>query len=311
MKILITGGAGFIGSHLVDYCLARNDEVVVIDNLETGSLDNIRLAMENPKFELIKADIADLSSLDSAVKWAECVYHLAAIVGMFKVMENPLKAIKTNLFGTEYILRYLSSHQRIIIVSSSEVYDLKPSLRFNYVRWNYALSKLMSEALSLSYARECDFDVKIARIFNTIGTRQTGSYGMVVPRFVQQAVEGKPITVYGDGTQRRCFIAVENMVKMLYGLMLAPVGGNETFDVGIDRSISIFNLAKLIKMQTESDSPIVFVPYKEAYPKEYVDVHSRIPNLNAINVLLKNVGIAIVNNFEDVLGEIIKEKRNL
>jgi len=311
MKILITGGAGFIGSHLADYHLAKGDEVQVIDDLSTGSIGNMDLAMKNSKFGFVEKSIVALSSEPKLIKWADRVYHMASEVGMFRVMKNPLKVIETNVFGTDCVLNCLEPHQEIVVASSSEVYELKnKSLWFNHIRYNYALSKLMSEALALSYAKERGIGVAIARIFNTIGLRQKGFYGMVVPRFVQQALLQQPITVYGDGSQRRCFCDVENTVKFLDILGSVSENESKTFDIGGDLSISILDLAYLVKRRAKSNSVIKFVSYEEAYPGGYYeDVQDRVPNLNALNALLEFRDPDIENDIGKTLDKIIDEKR--
>ena len=289
MKILITGGAGFIGSHLTDYHLAKGDEVCVIDNLSTGTVDNLQSAMENSNFRFIKADIVSSQLLYPAVEWADQVYHLASIVGMLKVMEDPLQVLKANIIGTERVLGMLTPSQKVLVASSSEVYDLSVGKSFNFVRWNYALSKLTAEALALSYAKNYNLDVRIARIFNTIGPRQSGSYGMVVPRFVRQAVRGEPITVYGDGRQSRSFCPVEDTIQAFDKLMSAPGAKGETFDVGSNCGISILELAELIKTLAKSKSDIVFIPYERVYLEGFEDVRCRAANLNKLFKLADNV----------------------
>lgn len=308
MKILITGGAGFIGSHLTDYHLAKGDEVCAIDDLSTGTVDNLQSAMKNSNFRLIKADIVSSRLLDPAVEWADQVYHLASIVGMLRVMEDPLQVLKANIIGTERVLRMLIPSQKVLVASSSEAYDLSVGKSFNFVRWNYALSKLTAEALALSYAKNYNLDVRIARIFNTIGTRQAGSYGMVVPRFVRQAVMGDSITVYGDGRQTRSFCPVEDTVRALDILMSAPEAKGETFDVGSNCGIAILELAALIKARAESESNIVFVSYERAYLEGFEDVRCRAANLNKLFKLADNMWE--FGHLDSALDKIIEWERN-
>jgi len=305
-KILITGGAGFIGSHLADYHLAKGDSVWVIDNLDTGFRSNLELAEKNPNFKFNILDIPNALDLYKYVQWADCVYHLAATVGMLKVMENPLRVMRTNILGTECVLRELCPHQKVLIASSSEVYELSVGASFNFARWNYALSKLTTEALALSHAKRRGLDVRVVRIFNTIGLRQASAYGMVVPRFVKWAVRGEPIVVYGDGQQTRSFCPVEDVVRALDKLISSSESKNETFDVGGNIEISILELAKLIKARAQSKSRIVFLPYAEAYPEGFEDVHSRVANLDKLSRFM----LFEFGRLEDALDKIIEWERN-
>lgn len=306
MRILITGGAGFIGSHLADYHLTKGDKVRVIDDLSTGSIDNMDLAMKNGRFEFIAKSIVASDLEPKLIKWADRVYHMAAEVGMFRVMEDPLKVIETNVFGMERILGMLTPSQKLLVASSSEIYNLQVGKPFNFARWNYALSKLTAEALALSYAKKHNLDVSIVRIFNTIGTRQTGLYGMVVPRFVRQAVMGEPITVYGDGRQTRSFCPVEDVVYVLDKLMSNPKSKGETLDVGSNCGISILELAELVKARAESKSNIAFVSYERAYPEGFEDVRCRAANLNKLFKLV-TFGFGCL---EDALNKIIEWERS-
>jgi len=305
MKVLITGGAGFIGSHLTDYHLAKGDVVSVIDDLSTGTKANLLQAMNHHNFKFIEEDIFS-PELEDLVKWADRIYHLAAVVGMLKVMEDPYQVMKVNVFGTGYVLENLAPHQKVVIASSSEVYSLEAGRPFNFTRWNYALSKLTAEALTLSYAKKYGLDVSIVRIFNTIGTRQAGSYGMVVPRFVRQATMGEPITVYGDGRQTRSFCPVEDTVRVLDRLGSIPESKGKTLDVGSNCGISILELAELIKAGAKSKSDIVLVPYDQVYPEGFEDVRGRVANLSELFKLMR-FGFG---RLENALDKIIEWERS-
>ncbi len=319
MRILITGGAGFIGSHLVEYHLAKGHRAHAVDNLSTGSLENINGFMENPRFCFNKADILTWRGLEDAVAWADRVYHLAAIVGMFKVLEDPTKVLTVNIEGTERILKSMISVKRrpqIVIASSSEVYgtcdndtfkedkEIKISAGIS-PRYNYAISKLTEEIMGISYFRKYNLAVTIARIFNTIGPRQTALYGMVVPRFIEQAVNGKPVTVFGDGSQTRSFCDVRDLVVGLDRLASNPECNGEIFNVGNNHEISIRDLAELIKKLSKSDSPLEFLSYEKAYGQDFVDVPHRKPDLKKF---FKHAKLKHKWKLEETLKELIAIK---
>lgn len=291
--VFITGGAGFIGSHLAEYHLAKGDQVHVVDNLSTGSLDNISSFQDNPAFRFDNADILTWSGLEKAVVWADRVYHLAAVVGMYKVLAEPIKVVATNIAGCERVLRFVALggwKSKVILASSSEVYgqSQKPSLseQDNLIiearacgRCTYAISKLADEALGLAYNHKAKMPIVIVRFFNTIGPRQSGRYGMVVPRFVQEACEGEPITIFGDGTQTRCFCDVRDTVSALDVLAENSKSNGQIVNVGLDHEISIKNLAELVRARAKSDSKISYISYREAYDEDYVDIMRRRPAL--------------------------------
>jgi UDP-glucose 4-epimerase len=311
VNVLITGGAGFIGSHLVDYHLKKGDNVKIIDDLSTGTLQNLELAYQHPNFrkgDMIPADLESYSDLESLVKWSERVYHLAAAVGMLRVMDDPKDALDVNIEGTRRLLDCITYRQRFIFASTSEVYELKANTgHFNYIRWNYALSKLAGEALTSSYAKKYNLNITNIRLFNTIGPRQRGYYGMVVPRFVEQAIEDKPITVYGTGNQTRCFCDVLITVNALDRLATLAATIGKTFNIGASHSISIMDLAKLIKKRTLSRSDIVTMNYVDVYPDGYEDVLERKPSL--VSTLKFVPDLDESGNFIGVLDRIIEEKR--
>lgn len=314
MHILVTGGAGFIGSNLVEYHLAKGDKVHVVDDLSTGSAENIRDFMNQKGFMFDHADVLTWSGLDKAAAWADRIYHLAAVVGVFKVLEEPIKTLSTNVAGCERVLRAAHAgnwNPQVVIASTSEVYgtgvhcqrlaqgdracdlvippfheDMSPLVGSSAVsRWNYSISKLVDEAFGLSYARSFKMNVVVVRFFNTVGPRQTGRYGMVVPRFVKQAVAGDPITVYGDGTQSRCFCDVRDTVAALDVLASCPQSSGEIVNVGNKQEISILNLAKKVRELAGSHSEIKFLPYKEAYTEVFEETVRRRPCLDKFDRL--------------------------
>lgn len=291
--ILITGGAGFIGSHVAAYHLKRGDRVHVVDDLSTGSLANLPSPDSTPNFRFTEADILLWPELHTAAAWADRVYHLAAVVGMFRVLEDPVHVLATNVAGTERLLRAVASSgwkPQVLIASSSEVYgpNERPLLREDddlvvrsgaVVRWNYAISKLADEALALSYARKDGLPITIVRLFNTVGPHQSGRYGMVLPRFVRQALNAEPITVFGDGRQTRCFCDVRDTVVMLDALLSGGRAAGDIVNLGHDHEITILELAESVKKQLNSDSPIVFRTYSDAYGAGYEDISRRRPCL--------------------------------
>ena len=342
LHILVTGGAGFIGSHLVEYHLAKGDRVHAVDDLSTGALENVTPFLENPAFRFTQADILVWDDLYKAAAWADRVYHMAAVVGVHKVLEEPIKCLATNIAGCERVLRAASAggwKPQLVIASTAEVYgravtNLKaasvPSpqdtaerapLEFfpgfgeeeeitigstAIKRWNYPISKVTNEALGLSYGQAFSMPVMIARFFNAVGPRQTGRYGMVVPRFVEQAVAGKPITVYGDGEQTRSFCDVRDTVAMVDALAASPAGAGQIVNVGNDREISIRGLAEMVKERAASPSPIQFVSYREAYGEGNVETLRRKPDLAKLRRL---IDYRHQWRLEDTVDELIKQQR--
>jgi len=293
MHILVTGGAGFIGSHIVEYHLAKGNKVHVLDDLSTGSQENILPFMENPNFRFDQVDVLTWKGLDRVAAWADHIYHMAAVVGLFKVLSEPVKTLAVNIAGCERLLRAAHAgnwNPKITIASSSEVYGKKTVAPFqedveltvgsiHSLRWNYATSKLANETFGSSYSRKFEMNITIVRLFNTIGPRQTGRYGMVVPRFVEQAVSNKPITVFGDGKQSRCFCDVRDTVVALDMLSSNPASKGQVVNVGNDREISIGELAELVKERAGSSSEIVYISYEEAYGEGFEDIQKRKPSL--------------------------------
>jgi UDP-glucose 4-epimerase len=295
---LITGAAGFIGSHLVDALLARGDRVLGLDNLSTGRLENIAHQLDHPRFHFARANIADEIVLDRLASEADIIVHLAAAVGVELIVERPTYTIETNVMGTEAVLRTALRYRcRVLIASTSEVYGKGSKIPFSEdddvllgasskSRWGYAASKMVDEFLGLAYQREYGLPVIPFRLFNTTGPRQSGRYGMVMPRFVGQALRGEQITVYGDGSQTRCFCDVEDAVRAIVGLAEHPDATGRTFNVGGQEEVTIRDLAERVKAATGSDSEIVYVPYTEAYAPGFEDMQRRVPNIDRINHLL-------------------------
>lgn len=298
MRVLITGGAGFIGSHLADAYLQRGDEVLVIDDLSTGTIDNIQHLKSNPKFHYTIDSVHNQPVTAELVDQCDVVFHLAAAVGVKLIVESPVRTIETNVRGTEVVLALANKKQkRVLVASTSEVYGLSADVPFkedgNLVmgattkgRWSYACSKAIDEFLALAYWREKKLPTTIVRLFNTVGPRQTGRYGMVIPTFVKQALAGRPITVYGDGKQTRCFGYVGDVVGALIKLMDTTDSIGQVFNIGSTEEISILQLAEKIKELTKSTSEIVFVPYDDAYEEGFEDMPRRVPDTTKINQLV-------------------------
>ena len=318
MRVLITGGAGFIGSHLADAYLQRGDDVLVIDDLSTGTIENIRHLKENPKFHYTIDSVHNQPVTAELVDQCDIVFHLAAAVGVKLIVESPVRTIETNVRGTEVVLALANKKQkRVLVASTSEVYGLSTDVPFredgNLVmgattkgRWSYACSKAIDEFLALAYWREKKLPTTIVRLFNTVGPRQTGRYGMVIPTFVKQALAGRPITVYGNGKQTRCFGYVGDVVGALIKLMDHPDSVGNVYNIGSSEEISIFQLAEKIKELTHSDSEIVLVPYDEAYEEGFEDMPRRVPDTSKINQL---VGFKPEMKLDGILETVISYHR--
>jgi UDP-glucose 4-epimerase len=298
MRALITGGAGFVGSHLAEALVARGDEVHVIDNLSTGSIDNIEPLKSEPRFHYTIDTILNEPLLAELVDRADVVFHLAAAVGVRLIVESPVHTIETNVHGTERVLKLANKkRKKVLLTSTSEVYGKANTVPFredgdlvmgptSKGRWSYACSKAIDEFLALAYHKEKRLPVVIARLFNTVGPRQTGRYGMVIPSFVKQALLGHPITVYGDGRQTRCFTYVSDVVGQLVALAEADGAVGQVFNVGNDREeVSILDLARRVKQRACSASEIVLVPYDQAYEEGFEDMHRRVPDLSRLRGL--------------------------
>ena len=294
MKALVTGGAGFIGSHLAQRLVADGNEVIVVDNLSTGSLKNITALVGKPGFEFIKGDIRDESVIESAVRRCDRIFHLAAAVGVQLIADSPVHTIETNIAGTQVVLEIANKYKcPVFIASSSEVYGKSESVPFrenddlvlgstSMPRWAYACSKAVDEFLGFAFYQQYGLDVVIGRFFNTIGPRQTGRYGMVVPRFIESALKNEPIRIYGTGKQSRCFCYVEDVVDAVIRLMNCSKAMGEVFNIGSDEEIIIEALADKIIEITGSKSKKEFVPYEIAYGRPIEDMMRRVPCLERI-----------------------------
>jgi len=292
MRYLITGGAGFIGSHLADALLARGDEVIVLDDLSTGRHDNILTHSGNPKFEFVLGSILNADLVDDVVGRVDEVFHLAAAVGVNLIVERPLESLATNIRGSEVVLEKAHKHGRpILVTSTSEIYGKNTSDSLGEeddrilgsplkTRWSYSEAKAIEEVLAYTYWKNKGLPTRIVRLFNTVGPRQVGHYGMVVPRFIDSALKGQPITVYGDGTQTRCFGHISDIVAGLIAIADSPKTIGQAINLGNTFEISILDLAKLIIKELESKSEIVFVPYDQAYEAGFEDMERRVPNVD-------------------------------
>ncbi|MBN1327150.1 MAG: GDP-mannose 4,6-dehydratase [Candidatus Cloacimonetes bacterium] len=298
MKILITGGAGFIGSHLAEKLLASGEQVSVIDNLSTGEFSNIRHLVKSPSFSYTINSILNRDVFEKLIREADQVYHLAAAVGVKYIIDNPLLSLRTNIGGTENVLEFANKYKKkVLIASTSEIYGKSNNVPFkeeddrllgstNITRWSYSSAKAIDEFLSLAYYREKKLPVVIVRCFNTVGPRQTGQYGMVIPKFVKNALLNHPITIFGDGKQSRCFADVEDVVDGMIRLMNFKKAEGEIFNIGNDKEITIEDLAKKIKKMTNSKSKIEYIAYEDAYEEGFEDMRQRIPDLSKIKKYL-------------------------
>ena len=298
MRALITGGCGFVGSHLAEALLDRGDTVTVIDNLSTGRFENIGHLGGRPGFHFAIETIANETVMDRLMSECDIVYHLAAAVGVDLIVREPVRVIETNINGSETVLRIGARYRKkVVLASSSEIYGKNEDVPFRedadrilgptmQSRWCYACSKAMDEFLALAYAKQLALPVVIVRLFNTVGPRQTGRYGMVVPRFVRQALAGEPVTVYGDGQQTRSFCHVGDVVRAIIGLVDEPDATGDVFNVGSTEEVTIEALARRTVALARSSSEIVFVPYDEAYEVGFEDMRRRVPDITKVRSLI-------------------------
>ncbi|MFH1716991.1 MAG: GDP-mannose 4,6-dehydratase [Planctomycetota bacterium] len=318
MKALVTGGAGFIGSHLTERLLKDGNKVAVIDNLSTGSLKNMASFRDNPGFEFVAGDIRNVELMEPLVEQSDAVFHLAAAVGVRLIAEDPVRTIETNIGGTEIVLNIANKfRKKTLIASSSEVYGKSEAVPFredddivlgstSLSRWSYACSKAIDEFLGLAFYRQYGLDVVIGRFFNTIGPRQTGQYGMVVPRFVQRALQGEPVLIYGTGRQTRCFCYVGDLVEAVIRLMNCKQAVGRVFNIGTNEEISIDELADKVIELTGSRSEKQFVPYEVAYGRPIEDMMRRVPGLERI---AETVGWRAGTRLDEILRLIIEHEK--
>jgi UDP-glucose 4-epimerase len=297
VRYLITGGAGFIGSHLADALLNQGGTVLILDDLSTGSVENIRHLKKFSRFHYFFDSISNKQLLAELVDESDVIFHLAAAVGVRLIVESPVRTLETNVHGTQLVLDAASKKKKLVFTAStSEVYGKSDKVPFREDadlvlgpttkgRWSYAASKALDEFLALSYWKEKKLPVVVARLFNTVGPRQTGRYGMVLPNFVRQALEGSPITVFGTGKQSRCFCDVRDTIEAVLRLVSNPSAVGEVVNIGTDQEISIEGLAQRVKQRTNSSSPIHYIPYDEAYELGFEDMQRRVPSLEKLEQL--------------------------
>jgi len=319
MKYLLTGGAGFIGSHLTEALLERGEEVCIIDDLSTGGIENIKHLKGRTGFKYVLDTVMNKSIMIELVDEADVVFHLAAAVGVRLIVESPVRTIETNIKGTEIILELAAKKKKTVVVfSTSEVYGKYNGTKFSETgdlilgptfkgRWSYAASKIIDEFLALAYFKEKKLPVIIVRLFNTVGPRQTGRYGMVVPRFVQQALTGQPVTVYGDGKQTRTFTHVRDAIMAILKLVDHPGAIGEIFNIGGKEEISIEKLAQLVKEVLKSSSSIVHIPYEKAYEEGFDDMRKRVPDIGKIETL---IGYEPKCNLRDIVCDVAEYQKN-
>jgi UDP-glucose 4-epimerase len=317
-RALITGGAGFIGSHLAERLLAEGQHVTIIDNLSTGQLANIAHLEGDPCFRYAIEDIRNIHVMDRLVSECDVIYHLAAAVGVEKIINEPIETIEVNIGGTEVVLKTARRYRKkVLIASTSEIYG--KGVRFPFredddrlmgpttrSRWSYAASKAIDEFLALAYHKEIGLPVVIVRLFNTVGPRQTGQYGMVVPRFVQAALAHQPIRVYGDGEQQRCFCNVRDVVDAIYRLSQTPQAVGQVFNVGSEEEVTIMELAQRVRRRTHSQSDITLVPYDEAYEAGFEDFRRRVPSTDKLHQF---TGWQPVTPLDETIDQIIEYYR--
>ncbi len=315
MRALITGGAGFIGSHLAEELINNGSQVVILDNLSTGRLQNVAHFQENPNCELVIDTVLNESLVDKLAERCDVIFHLAAAVGVELIVKKPLESLSTNIKGSEVVLEMANRyHKKVLITSTSEIYgkNVNGPLKENddrilgsplKTRWSYSTAKAVDEMLAYVYWKEKNVPSVIVRLFNTVGPRQTGAYGMVMPRFITQALNGQMLTVYGTGTQTRCFVHVKDVIKALIKLTEEPKAVGEVFNIGSQEEISIAQLAKEIIRITKSRSKIEYIPYEKAYEEGFEDMQRRVPDITKINKL---IGFKPSYSLTEIIQDIVK-----
>ncbi len=315
MRALITGGAGFIGSHLAEELINNGSQVVILDNLSTGRLQNVAHFQENPNRELVIDTVLNESLVDKLAERCDVIFHLAAAVGVELIVKKPLESLSTNIKGSEVVLEMANRyHKKVLITSTSEIYgkNVNGPLKENddrilgsplKTRWSYSTAKAVDEMLAYVYWKEKNVPSVIVRLFNTVGPRQTGAYGMVMPRFITQALNGQMLTVYGTGTQTRCFVHVKDVIKALIKLTEEPKAVGEVFNIGSQEEISIAQLAKEIIRITKSRSKIEYIPYEKAYEEGFEDMQRRVPDITKINKL---IGFKPSYSLTEIIQDIVK-----
>lgn len=318
MNILVTGGAGFIGSHLSDALLAGGHRVIALDNISTGRYENIEHLLSRRDFEFVLGSVLNADLVDDLASRSDVIYHLAAAVGVQLIVEKPLESLATNIRGSEIVFEKAHKYDsRVLVASTSEIYGKNTSDRLHEEedrilgsplksRWSYSEAKAIDEILAYTYWKEKNLETVIVRLFNTVGPRQTGHYGMVIPRFVSQAVRGEPVTVYGDGSQTRCFGYVGDIVTGMIDLTNHPDAYGRVFNLGGAREISIRDLAGLVIKLADSDSKIRYVTYEDAYEEGFEDMQRRVPDTTRANNL---VGFEPTVTLEEIIEQVIAEQR--
>ena len=318
MRTLITGGAGFIGSHLADRLVTQGDELILLDDLSTGSYDNLTHLLGRPDVEFVLGSILNADLLDGLVARADRVFHLAAAVGVQLIVEKPLESLQTNIRGSELVLEKAHKYTTpILVTSTSEIYGKNTSDLLHEEddrilgsplksRWSYSEAKAIEEILAYTYWREKGLPTVIVRLFNTVGPRQTGRYGMVIPRFVTQAIRGEPITVYGDGTQSRCFCHVTDVVDTLTRLLEEPEARGRVFNLGGTEEVTMLELAERIVARTGSESSVRLVPYDQAYEEGFEDMQRRVPDIARVRKL---VGFDPTHDLDAIIDDVVAEQR--
>lgn len=319
MRHLITGGAGFIGSHLAEMLITAGDEVHIIDDLSTGRLENLATIRSEPGFSIDVEPLSEGPTLEARTEWADIVHHLAAVVGVRRILERPLETLQTNIHGTEVVLDAASRHgTRVMVASTSEVYGKSAQLPFmedgdltmgatSKSRWGYAASKILDEFLALSTCEEKRLPVTVARLFNTVGPRQVAHYGMVLPTFVRQALAGEPIPVHGTGEQTRCFSSVHDVVRCWDAIARSSRTTGQVYNIGSDDEISITDLAILVREIAESESAIERIPYEVAYSSGFEDMPRRVPSLTKLEA---EIGFRPLTSAREIVEMVVEHERD-